>query len=198
MFFLYSKQSTVCTLFTLNTTRAGIASLPEDSGYKCLSPSSWDHLPLQVPLLHPFHPMFPKMRIITQLIFIIRSDIALTHLILTKEYKVKLSRKEGEETTVQRLMEYSWLTYLSSASRGQDASLWPAPLTTVPLRYSEGVRHFLSSIPVNLLNSLDVGASAKFYCFFVAHSVSSLSSAWAPMPCLPQALKDLSRSATAK
>ena len=36
--------------------------------------------------------------------------MALTNLTLTKDYKVKFSRKESEETTVQRRMEHSWLT----------------------------------------------------------------------------------------
>ena len=98
----------MCTLFTLNTTwEPGISSLPENSGYKC---------PVGVPgplpqcskACHP-HPVLPMMRPYHSLYLSSVSTIALTHLTLTKDYKVKFSRKESEETTVQRRMEHSWL-----------------------------------------------------------------------------------------
>lgn len=77
-------------------------------------------------------------------------------------------------------MEHSWLTTtalrLGARTRAR-AACFLSPRCLSGTRKDLDIADHL--FQVNLLNSLDVGASANFTVSFVTHSVSSLSSAWA-------------------
>lgn len=120
--------------------------------------------------------------------------MALTYLILTKEYKVKLSRKECEETTVQRRTEHSWLT-TTALRLGARTRAWVARFLSP--RCLSGTRKELH-ISYHLFQSICwihwMWGPLQILLFPLS-LILSLSSPLPGRSCLSQALKDLSRSA---
>lgn len=120
--------------------------------------------------------------------------MALTHLILTKEYKVKLSRKECEETTVQRRMEHSRLT--TTALR-LGARTWARAARFLSPRCLSGTRKDLD-ISYHLFQSIcwiHWMWGPLQILLFPSSLILSLPSPLPGRSCLSPARKDLSRSA---